>query len=295
MTRSGFLLPALVCASLCAAESQTGVVRANGVAVPGATVRATMGGTTLATITDASGEYKLDGITSGAWIIEVEMFRFEPARKEVQISGPSNLEWNLVLRPAYSAAPPATAPSTPPVARRNGPGPPGSGQRAPGDRPRGPQGGLRNRQPEDTLAAAVPELTNQIEGQAGAGGVETVDLPAGVQSESANDAFMLSGTLSRGLTASRRRSRWRHGSRIRTRSGRVRRYSGGAGFRRFDESEWSRGRRPYRRAWIWRRWRRSRRRFWRRRRWWPGKWRRFWRRWRPGARRQSARRKKSDG
>src|SRR5579862_4762060 len=194
MTRSGIFLPALICASLCAAESQTGIVRANGIPVPGATVKATMGGTTLATVTDANGQYKLEGITNGTWVVEVEMFRFEPARKEVQISGASNIEWNLDLRPAYSAAPPAAA-----VARRNTPGPPGSAQRAPGDRPRGPQGALRNRQPEDSPVAAVPELTNQIEGQTGAGGVETMELPAGVQSESANDAFLLNGTLSRGL------------------------------------------------------------------------------------------------
>src|SRR5260221_521262 len=98
----------LLCISigtLASVNAQTGVVRANGVPVPGATVKATSGDKTLVTITDEQGQYKLDGVTNGAWVFDVEMFRFDTARKEVQFTGVSNLEWNLTLKSLNAPAP----------------------------------------------------------------------------------------------------------------------------------------------------------------------------------------------
>src|SRR5437667_3961639 len=128
--KSFFPLLCMSIATLASLNAQTGIVRANGVPVPGATVKATSGDKTLVTITDDNGQYKLDGVTNGAWTFEVEMFRFETQQKEVQIPGTANLEWNLSLKGLSAPAAPVTA-QTQPGPRQNGPGarPPGaSGQ-----------------------------------------------------------------------------------------------------------------------------------------------------------------------
>src|SRR5260370_21674295 len=210
----------LLCISigtLASVNAQTGVVRANGVPVPGATVKATSGDKTLVTITDEQGQYKLDGVTSGAWVFEVEMFRFDTARKEVQFTGPSNLEWSLTLKSLNGPAAPVQAQSqqgsrqgrqgsrtpgpdgqaAPQLARR---GPPSG---TPAGQPRGPQAGQQPGQQRGRLgnqqASAPTELTNQIEGQDIGGASAQPEIPTGVQSDSANEAFLLNGTLSRGL------------------------------------------------------------------------------------------------
>ena len=77
-------------------SAQTGVVRANGV-LPGASVSATLGDKTLTTLTDDRGEYRLDGITDGAWVLEVQMFRFAPLRKEVEVKGAFTLNLDLAF------------------------------------------------------------------------------------------------------------------------------------------------------------------------------------------------------
>src|ERR1700724_1813135 len=124
MTSPKILFPLLcvLIGSLASVNAQTGVVRANGVPVPGATVKATSGDKTLVTITDEQGQYKLDGVTDGAWVFEVEMFRFETARKEVPSTGAANLEWNLTLK-SITAPAPVQAQSRPsrPVSRSAAP------------------------------------------------------------------------------------------------------------------------------------------------------------------------------
>src|SRR5260370_19484510 len=116
------LLP-LLCISvgaLASLNAQTGVVRATGEPVREATVKATSGAKTLVTITNEQGQYKLDGLTNGAWAFEVEMFRFETARKEMQIPGASNVEWNLTLKSLNAPPAPVQAQSQP-GSRQGGP------------------------------------------------------------------------------------------------------------------------------------------------------------------------------
>lgn len=211
MTTPKFFLP-LLCISigtLASLHAQTGVVRANGVPVPGATVKATSGDKTLVTITDGQGQYKLDGVTNGTWAFEVEMFRFETARKDVQFTGASSLEWNLTLKQLNAPAPPVQAQSQPAPARSRPSGPEGQTapqlarrgppNGAPAGQPRGPQAGQQRGRPGNQQASAPTELTNQIEGQDIGGAAAQPEIPSGVQSESANEAFLLNGTLSRGL------------------------------------------------------------------------------------------------
>lgn len=174
-----------------AAQAQTGVVRANGISVPGATVKATLGDKTLTTFTNDNGEYTLEGVSDGAWIFEVQMFRFETVRKEVQVKGSFHLDWDLTLKPLANSVP-AEPRRTPPGGRQPG----GPSDSRPEFARRGQAGGRQGEQQR----GAVPELTNQLDNQSTAdASMGPAELPAGVQSESANEAFLLSGTLSRGL------------------------------------------------------------------------------------------------
>ncbi len=174
---------------------QTGKVVANGVPVPGATVKAVKGETSLVTMTDEKGAYKLDGITDGKWSIEVKMFRFGVTSKEQEVKGPFVLDFDLKLekpkpaaavseaRPRFGGPGGANGSGGPQLARRGGPGQPGQ------------QG--RNGQQQQQQQTVIPELTNQIEGQQTA--ATPVEIPAEAGGEAASEAFLLSGTVSRNL------------------------------------------------------------------------------------------------
>jgi hypothetical protein len=79
--------------------AQTGVVKSEGQPIPGATVKATQGDRILLTLTDDSGAFKFDGMTPGAWNVEVDMFGFSQARREVQVAAtPTKIDFTLQLR-----------------------------------------------------------------------------------------------------------------------------------------------------------------------------------------------------
>ena len=78
------------------AYGQNGQVKSEGQSIPGAAVKATQGDRILLTVTDDSGAFHFDGMTPGAWIVEVDLFGFDHARKEVQI--PSKIDFTLQLR-----------------------------------------------------------------------------------------------------------------------------------------------------------------------------------------------------
>ncbi len=126
----------------CACLAQTGVVKSEGQAIPGATLKATQGDRILLTLTDDTGTFHFDGMTPGAWIVEVDIFGFDHARKEVQIgANPTKIDFTLQLRErigpggqaqenaaeaqttnpalpdASTAAPPGTGAGTPEVGR----------------------------------------------------------------------------------------------------------------------------------------------------------------------------------
>jgi hypothetical protein len=108
-------------------EAQTGQVLANGVPVPGATVKASKGEVSLVTLTDEAGRYKLDGITDGQWTLEVKMFRFGSTTKELEVKGPFEQNFELKLAKPMPAAVSDARPrpggeNGPQLARRGGPG-----------------------------------------------------------------------------------------------------------------------------------------------------------------------------
>ena len=74
------------------ASAQTGVVKSDGIPLPGATVTATQGERKLVTATDENGRYTLDGMTAGAWAVEVDLFGFAPLRKQVTAPGDDGVE-----------------------------------------------------------------------------------------------------------------------------------------------------------------------------------------------------------
>src|SRR5258707_11635358 len=96
---SFFKLTALTAAMALAAWGQSGTVKSDGQPIPGATVRATQGERVLTTLTDANGAFTIDKMAPGAWTIDVSMFGFDAARKEIQIgTSPVKIDLTLQLR-----------------------------------------------------------------------------------------------------------------------------------------------------------------------------------------------------
>ena len=81
------------------ALAQSGVVKSEGQPIPGATVRATQGDRILLTVTDENGAFEFTGMAPGQWNVDVDMFGFDRARKEVQIAAtPTKIDFTLQLR-----------------------------------------------------------------------------------------------------------------------------------------------------------------------------------------------------
>jgi len=161
------LAAALLAAALLEAIEHRGLVRSSGRAIPGAVVVATQAGSRQVTSTDESGRYLLD-LAPGDWQIEVQIFGFGSARRRVSVTGEAGTtEWELELNPRPAFGPPA---------------------------PPQPQTGFQSlslsQQLESeilrSVEAPVPEPAFSVETAAGA-----------------NESFLVSGSLSRGLEAAR--------------------------------------------------------------------------------------------
>jgi hypothetical protein len=155
----------LLAAGWLAAGSHEGVVYSAAQPLPGATVSALRGDRRLRTTTDEAGRYEFKDLAPGVWRVEVTMFGFAPAHRDLSATGePSTLEWNLELQPYQAAAPqPAPAPfPTIDVSATAG-------------------------QEVSTILAAEPEHKSGV--------------PA--EPHEASEAFLVQGSLSRGLQAAR--------------------------------------------------------------------------------------------
>jgi len=164
-----FTLSVVLGASLFAQSSltYTGTVKFGGQPLPGATVIATQGDHHAVTTTDESGAYEFTDLAPGTYTVEVQMFGFQNARKQIQIGAGSSqgsqpTEWSLELQPLRQREP------------REG-----------AQRPQQPQSGFRataqNTENElDQIAAAAPQDNAP---------------PAG----NANEAFLVNGSISNGL------------------------------------------------------------------------------------------------
>jgi len=132
-----FVLSLVALFNLAAVEHH-GVVRFNGLPVPGVTVTATQAGKRLVAVTDQQGAYAFPDLAEGIWTIRVEMLCFAPIDREVAVApGAPSPEWQLQMLPLAnmqaSAPPPspASVPATAPVLAANG----ADGQAAPAPTP----------------------------------------------------------------------------------------------------------------------------------------------------------------
>ncbi|MFZ0394281.1 MAG: carboxypeptidase regulatory-like domain-containing protein [Terracidiphilus sp.] len=97
----------LVCAlawlgfsAIAAATPYRGVVTFGGLPLPGATITATQGTKTLATVSDQNGAFAFDDLTDGKWTIRIAMQCFAPVRAEVTIvANMPAAAWELKLLP----------------------------------------------------------------------------------------------------------------------------------------------------------------------------------------------------
>ena len=85
-----------------AAFAQSGVVKSNGLPIPGATVTAIQDGHKTVTSTDENGAYSFDNLAPGKYTIEVTMFGFRLERREVDV--PGKTEFSLQVLPRQEAA-----------------------------------------------------------------------------------------------------------------------------------------------------------------------------------------------
>ena len=98
---AGWLLAALLLPARPAAAADTsGVVTVGGVAVPGATITATNGGSRVSTVSGIDGSFRLADLAAGTWTVRVEMAGFAPLVRDVRIppEGPVD-PWELALLP----------------------------------------------------------------------------------------------------------------------------------------------------------------------------------------------------
>ncbi|MGD0130847.1 MAG: TonB-dependent receptor [Bryobacteraceae bacterium] len=144
--------------------TSTGVVKFGGQPLPGATVIAIQGDHRIMTTTDESGAYQLDGLAPGTYTVEVQMFGFQTAHKQIQIAAASQpaTEWLLDLQTVRQREP-----------------------REPGQRPQ-QQGGFR---------AAAGNTANELDQLAASAPQDMAQPPAA----NANEAFLVNGSISNGL------------------------------------------------------------------------------------------------
>jgi hypothetical protein len=164
-----FYLLIAVVASLHAqtSVSYSGIVKFGGQPLPGATVIASQRDHRVVTTTDESGAYELPDLTPGTYTVEVQMFGFQTARKQIEVGpGPSQnqppVEWALDLQP-----------------RQREP-------REPGQQRPQQQGGFR---------AAAGTTENELDQIAASAPQDTTAQAPG----NANEAFLVNGSLSNGL------------------------------------------------------------------------------------------------
>ncbi len=209
----------LLSLSLMAAEHR-GVVRSQGLPIPGATVTATQNGRKVVTTTDETGAYLFRDLPEGVWKIEVEMVGFLPAERAFTVveSAPP-LEIELQLRPpiamvqaakletpkpgAAKAEAAKPEPAKTEAAKAEPPKPatakPDSRQRqVAGAKPGGPSGQQRTggfqrlSLSEAGGAPAEADLQEAFSAPLNA-------LPGQDLLQNANESYLLSGSLSQGL------------------------------------------------------------------------------------------------
>jgi hypothetical protein len=231
----GRILVAWLAVMALAASEHHGIVKSNGMPVPGATVTASQGDKKLVTTTDDSGEYAFADLPDGIWTITVEMLGFSKLSREIGVTADAaSPTWDLKLESlsalntdmaadaaakkaaadaaaakaaatAAAAANPATQPATGTTPATGATQPAAAATSA-----------TTATTPKPAAAPATPSLrAAQRNLQSGRGGFQqlgvnasgdqsdagagTVDLGGGDAAQSSSDAFVVGGSVSDAL------------------------------------------------------------------------------------------------
>lgn len=196
------VLPALaycMAVSVLTAAEQRGIVKSNGLPIPGATVTAIKGDRKLVTTTDEQGVYNFRDLEQGTWTVTVEMLGFDKLSRQVDVTPQSsNLELDLRLQSAAaprvpSGAPTTRAPSAQGAASAQNSTPAGAAPR-------------RGRAQNGNAARPYQRLDVNATGDAGAVAGENApsegnDFSQGDLNQSASEAMVVNGSLSSGVNA----------------------------------------------------------------------------------------------
>ncbi len=181
MLRLSSLFLFLSAASCQALLAQSGFVKSADQPIPGATVSVTQGAQTLSTVTDPDGHYVFPPLAAGAWTVRVEMFGFNAFKKDVDYAaatGPVNFELQLTPSPILERLRQFAA-------RGNGASSNGTRSNSPA-----PAGGAR-------AGASGQQIDTDLQSALNSDAQGAAATPTGAQS--ANDAFLVSGSLSPGV------------------------------------------------------------------------------------------------
>ncbi|MGC2658617.1 MAG: TonB-dependent receptor, partial [Bryobacteraceae bacterium] len=182
----------MLLAAPAAVWAQSGFVTSGGKIIPGATVTATQGSQTFTTVTDQDGHYGFPPLGSGMWSVSIQMFGFDPFKKDVDYGStdkPVNFDLQL-KEPAIIQRMREFQ------ARLNGGGSgrPGAGQ---GNGGLGGAGGQQNRRSGAPGAGSGDQgFDQQLE--SALSGNETQSFTANA-SDTGNEAFLVQGSLSPGM------------------------------------------------------------------------------------------------
>ncbi len=194
------ILPLGLFVVLCgSAFAQSGFVKSGGQPIPGATITALQGEQKFATVTDSDGHYGFSLLGPGAWTVTVDMFGFDTQKKDVDFAastGPVNFELTLKPSPLLQRLQQLAArrnqgavPGAPPGAR------PGAGGGNRGSGSYGGQNSAPNRNGSTVQNADLDQqLQNELNGES-----QTANIPS-AGSETSNESFLISGSLSPGMT-----------------------------------------------------------------------------------------------
>jgi len=155
----GRLFIACMAVAALLASEHHGIVRSNGMPVPGASVTAVKGDKKVATTTDENGMYSFPDLEDGVWTITVDMLGFGKNTKEVAVTpqAPSP-EWDLKLMSAAAIKAAIAAAAAPaPAATPTAPAATASANAAPAQTPKTPA----------TPAGAKPAATTAANNQRG--------------------------------------------------------------------------------------------------------------------------------
>ena len=120
MALSSQILVSLLAVTSLVAADHHGVVKSNGLPIPGATVTVSQADKRISTTTDEQGVYSFTNLADGIWNLEIEMLGFAKVTKEVGVSPDAPpAQWDLKLLSASemkAALSPTPAASNAPAA-----------------------------------------------------------------------------------------------------------------------------------------------------------------------------------